>query len=77
LTANAMWAIRESSAVRIGARRRAGLVLFKETCRSGNGSGKVGGKARRERQSERAERSWLVGRSEESRGRIVPIPIPF
>ena len=75
-SADAMWAIRKHSAMRIEAQRGASLVLFNETCRSGNEGGKqkVGGKARRERQNERAKHSGyctLVGRSGESRGRIV------
>jgi len=77
-SADAMWAIRKHSAMRIEAQRGASLVLFNETCRSGNEGGKqkVGGKARRERQNERAKHSGyctLVGRSGESRGRIVAL----
>jgi len=41
MSAEGRWAIRESSAVRIGARRGASLVLFEERCQScGNESGK-------------------------------------
>ena len=47
------WAIRESSAVRIGAQRGACLVLLEERCRVETGVENEDLKARRARQSER------------------------